>query len=227
MYRVVWFLQIFGLIQFIRTFSNVDFSFVSVLGMDRNAALFLSIIIFFFFGFLRARKFNNYSLIYNILAHGSKENPIERTIDTIKYMFIIIVLISCGLFIYNYSGNISETLSNVFSLIWSFLGAIINSDAFDAIFYLLFLNVPISFTYEYFQNKVSKSFNSYWYGSYIVLTCIGLFLGGGFEHIQSQSSILSTFGFLIGYSIGGLVFSYISAMLILLATKLHKFIDNE
>ncbi len=226
MYRVIWFLQIFGLVQFIRTFSSEN-GFVSVMGMEQNAALFLSIIIFFFFGFIRARKYDNYALIYNILAHGSKENPIERTIDTIKYMFIFFVLVSGGLFIYDYSGNISETLSNVFSPIWSFLGTIINSDAFDAIIYLLLLNGPISYAYEYFQNKVSKSFNSYWYGSYIVLICIGLFLGGGFENLQSQSSLLSNFGFLIGYSIGGLVLSYISAMLILLATKFHKFIDNE
>ena len=75
MYRVIWFLQIFGLVQFIRTFSSEN-GFVSVMGMEQNAALFLSIIIFFFFGFIRARKYDNYALIYNILAHGSKENPI-------------------------------------------------------------------------------------------------------------------------------------------------------
>lgn len=226
MYRIIWTLQILGLAQFVRVFNNEN-AFVSTWGIEQNMALFLSIIIFFLFGFIRARKYNNYALMYNILAHGSKEDPIERTIDSIRNILIMIALILFGVFIYQYSGNISETFSNVFLPIWAFLKTIFFSDTFDAILYLLILNGPMSYASEYFQNKVSKNFNSFWYGSYITLICIGLFLGGGFETIQSQPSLLSTIGFLIGYSIAGLVISYFCAMLIMLLTKLHKFIDNE
>jgi hypothetical protein len=226
MYRIIWTLQILGLAQFVRVFNNEN-AFVSTWGIEQNMALFLSIIIFFLFGFIRARKYNNYALMYNILAHGSKEDPIERTIDSIRNILIMIALILFGVFIYQYSGNISETFSNVFSPIWAFLKTIFFSDTFDAILYLLILNGPMAYASEYFQNKVSKNFNSFWYGSYITLICIGLFLGGGFETIQSQPSFLSKIGFLIGYSIAGLVVSYFCAMLIMLLTKLHKFIDNE
>ena len=226
MYRVIWFLQIFGLVQFINVFSNEN-SIFSTLGIEQNMALFLSIIIFFLFGFNRASKYNNYALMYNILAHGSKEDPIERSIDSIRNIFIMIALFWFVVFIYQYSGNISETFSNVFSSIWAFLKKIILSDTFDAILYLLILNVPMAYTHEYFQDKVSKNFNSFWYGSYITLICIGLFLGGGFETIHNQPSLLSELGFLIGYSIAGLVFGYFCAMLIMLLTKFHKFIDSE
>ena len=124
MYRIIWTLQILGLAQFVRVFNNEN-AFVSTWGIEQNMALFLSIIIFFLFGFIRARKYNNYALMYNILAHGSKEDPIERTIDSIRNILIMIALILFGVFIYQYSGNISETFSNVFSLIFqSIEGAI-------------------------------------------------------------------------------------------------------
>ena len=72
--------------------------------------------------------YSNKSLIYNFLHHGTKENPLQTTAQSIKFFFIILAIILGAVHFFVDSANIAETARDVFSSFRTFLRSIIVLD---------------------------------------------------------------------------------------------------